>query len=83
MKDYIEIILLPYIQEERQEISFLLFCFGDSELPCSVGFAKPTGVLASFPGLPRGEGRPGTHCSRMRGNFKNHPRVCACMNQRR
>ena len=25
--------------------------------------------VASFPGLPRGEGRPGTHCSRMRGNF--------------
>ena len=22
--------------------------------------------IASFPGLPRGEGRPGTHCSRMR-----------------
>ena len=26
-------------------------------------------TLASFPGLPRGEGRPVTHCSRMRRNF--------------
>ena len=25
--------------------------------------------IASFPGLPRGEGRPGTHCSRMPRNF--------------
>ena len=32
--------------------------------------------LASFPGLPQGEGRPGTHCLRMRWIFPTFQEFC-------
>ena len=40
--------------------------------------------LASFPGLPRGEGRPGTHCLRMREfyEYARHEILWACLRKR-
>ena len=38
-------------------------------------FSKASVSVASFPGLPCGEGRPGTHCLRMRVNFPDIPDI--------
>ena len=42
------------------------YCAGDTSSGVYISHSL---TLDSFPGLPRGEGRPGTHCSRMRRNF--------------
>ena len=38
----------------------------------SAAFSAVHPSLASFPGLPRGEGRPGAHCLRMREFYECH-----------
>ena len=41
-------------------------------------------TLASFPGLPQGEGRPGTHCLRMREFYEcaRHEKLWVCLRKR-